>query len=60
MDPEAKPNAVHAPIPMPVHWQKPVKSDLDRDVRLGVIEKVPWASPTTWCSRMVTVAKKIW
>ena len=58
VDPKAKPHAVHTPIPVPVHWQKAVKSDLDRDVRLGVIEEVPWGTPTTWCSRMVTVAKK--
>ena len=58
VDPEAEPQAVHTPIPVPVHWQKSVKAGLDRDVRLGVIEPVPWGTPTTWCSRMVTVSKK--
>ena len=50
--------AVHTPIPVPHHWKKQVKSDLDRDVRLGIIEPVPLGTPTTWCSRMVVVAKK--
>ena len=36
-----RPVASHSPIPIPVHWQKQVKAGLDRDVRLGVIEKVP-------------------
>ena len=53
-----KPHAVHTPIPVPINWKKSVKDGLDRDERLGVIEKVPWGTPTTWCSRMVTVAKK--
>ena len=35
-----------------------MKAQLDRDVKLGVIEPVPWGEPTTWCSRMVTVAKE--
>ena len=58
IDKNAKPHAVHTPIPVPVHWQKAVKAGLDRDVKLGVIEPVPWGTPTTWCSRMVVVAKK--
>ena len=57
-NPEAEPKAVHTPIPVPVLWQKEVKAGLDRDVKLGVIEPVPWGTPTTWCARMVTVAKK--
>ena len=58
VNPEAQPKAVHTPIPVPVHWQKEVKAGLDRDVKLGVIEPVPWGTPTTWCARMVTVPKK--
>ena len=57
VDPSVTPSAVHTPIPVPVHWQKQVKAQLDRDVNLGVIEPVPWGEATTWCSRMVTVAK---
>ena len=52
------PIAVHSPIPVPHHWKTQVKHDLDRDVALGIIEPVPQNTPTTWCSRMVIVAKK--
>lgn len=52
------PHAVHTPIPIPHHWKRQVKADIDRDVRLGIIEPVPQGTPTTWCSRMVVAAKK--
>ena len=58
VDPNAKPIAVHKPIPIPHHWQEQVKKDLDRDMKLGIIEKVPMGVPNTWQSRMVMVAKK--
>ena len=58
VDPNAKPIAVHKPIPIPHHWQEQVKKDLDRDMKLGIIEKVPMGVPTTWQSRMVMVANK--
>lgn len=54
---KAQPTAVHTPSPVPVHWQEKVKSDLDRDVRLGILEVVPVNTPTTYCSRMVLQAK---
>ena len=54
----AKPSAVHTPIPVPHHWKKRVKQDLDRDVALGIIEPVPTGTPTVWCSRMVVAPKK--
>ena len=44
--------------PVPIHWHDEVKADLDRDVRLGVIEPVPIGEPVTWCHRMVVCAKK--
>ena len=56
-DPKAKPVAVHTPVSIPVHWQQQVKEELDRDVRLGVIEPVPLGDPVTWCSRMVVCPK---
>ena len=56
--PDAKPQAVHTPIPVPFHWKQQIKADLDQDVRLGVIEPVPQGTPTRWCSRMVVTAKK--
>ena len=51
------PWAVHSPIPVPHHWKSRVKAELDRDVRLGVIEPVPAGTATTWCSRMVVAPK---
>ena len=58
VDPEATPVAYNSPIPVPLHFLEPVKADLDRDVRLGVIEPVPTGTPTTWCHRMVVCPKK--
>ena len=57
VDPEATPVACHTPSPVPLHWQGPVKAGLDRDCRLGVIEKVPPNTPTKWSSRMVCTSK---
>ena len=37
----AKPIAIHSPLSVPVHWKQAVKELLDRDVELGIIEKVP-------------------
>ena len=54
----AKPVASHTPIPVPIHWNAEVKKQLDRDERLGVIERVPSGTDTTWCHRMVIVPKK--
>lgn len=58
VDPDVAPVAVHTPISVPVHWREQVKASLDRDVRLGVLERVPVGEPVSWCSRMVIVAKK--
>ena len=58
VDPSVTPTAFHKPVPVPIHWKDEVKAQLDRDVKLGVIEPVPWGEPTIWCSRMITVAKK--
>ena len=51
------PAYVSTPIPVPHHWKTRVKADLDRDVRLGIIEKVPQGNMSPWCSRMVVVPK---
>lgn len=57
-DEEAPPRAyAYTPIPVPHHWKKKVKSDMDGDVRLGVIEKVPQGDTSRWCSRMVVAPK---
>ena len=57
MDPNALHSAVHKPALVPIHWREQVKAELDRDVRLGVLERVPENTPTTWLSRMVVTSK---
>ena len=46
------------PVPIPIHWMKDVKDQLDKDVRLGVLEQVPVGQTVKWCSRMVVCPKK--
>ena len=57
VDPKVNPFAVHKPVTVPAHWSTKVKNDLDRDVRLGVIEPVPLNTPVRWCARMVVTRK---
>ena len=57
VDPQAAPKAVMSPCTIPIHWADDVKAGLDRDVRLGVIEKVPVNVPVQWCSRMLITPK---
>ena len=57
VDPAAPPKACHTPTPVPLHWQQRVYDDLLRDEALGVIERVPYGEPTTWCHRMVITRK---
>ena len=52
------PHAVHTPIPIPHHWEEKVKSDIDRDVSLDILEKLPEGTPVEWCARMVVQPKK--
>lgn len=57
VDPDARPVAVHKPALVPIHWREKVYNDLERDVQIGVLEKVSPNTPVTWCSRMVITAK---
>ena len=57
LDENAKPRACHTAAPIPLHWQQRVKEDLIRDEALGVIEKVPYGEPVSWCHRMVVTRK---
>ena len=57
VDPTAKPKACHIPASVPLHWQDAVKAGLERDVRLGVLERVPLNTPVCWQSRMVCAPK---
>ena len=58
IDPNAKPVANFRTIPVPIHYEKDVKADLDMDVRLNKIRKVPPNTPVKWCHSMVVTAKK--
>ena len=49
---------VHRPATIPAHWQDKVREDNERDIWLGVLERVPHNTPVTWYSRMHVVAKK--
>ena len=57
VDPSAPPKACHTPATVPIHWQQRVYDDLLRDEALGVIERVPYGEPTSWCHRMVITRK---
>ena len=54
----AETHAIHKPATIPIHWQEKVKADLERDITLGVLERVPQNTPVTWCARMHVVGKK--
>ena len=58
IDPEAKPVACHKLALVPIHFQEEMKADIDRDVKLGVLEEIGLNTPTTWCSRMCIKTKK--
>ena len=57
VDPQATPVAAMTPSAVPLHWEQEVKMGLDRDVQLGVLEKVEVNVPVSWCSRMVITPK---
>ncbi len=50
--------AAHGPIPIPHYWKQKVKDDIDRDKRLGIIEKVPQGTSAKWCARIIVTPKK--
>ena len=51
------PKAVYTPSVVLRHWEEKIRRDLDRDVAMGVLEKVDVNEPVTWCSRMVVTRK---
>ncbi len=57
VDKNATPRAYHKALPIPLHWQQRVYDDLLRDEALGVIERVPYGVPVTWCHRRVVTRK---
>ena len=58
VDPKAQSIVVHRVSPVPVHWMAKVKADLDRDMGLGFLKKVPENTQVSWQSRMHVVPKK--
>ena len=57
VDETAKPYACHTPAQIPIHWEKKVYDDLLHNEAIGVIERVPFGEPVTWCHRMVITRK---
>ncbi len=57
VDPDATPVAVRTPASTPIKWKDEVKEDIERDVRLGVIERVPPNTPTRWLHRAMWTRK---
>ena len=57
VDPNARPVSVNTPAKVPIHWEKRVEEDLERDEAFGIIEKVPYGEPSTWCHRVVFTRK---
>ena len=46
------------PPSIPVHWRKKVMQEIEKDVALGVLEKLPPNTPSTWCQRLVITRKR--
>ena len=57
MKPSAKFKVAHTPAMVALHDQEEVKAQLDADVALGVLEKVPHNEPSICCHRMHIVRK---
>ena len=57
VDPDALSKPAHTPAIVPLHWQEGVKKQLEDDVALGVLERVPHGEPSKWCHRMVITRK---
>ena len=53
-----QPLACHTPVAIPIHWQDQVRSDLEKDEALGVIECVLMGESVDWCHRMVVTRKQ--
>ena len=58
VNPKAKPVAVTKPANIPLNWMDEIKAELDKDERLGVIQRVPVNTPVEWCCRMGVIPKK--
>ena len=54
---DATPKVCHTAASIHMHWQHKVHEDLLRDEALGVIERVPYGEPVSWCHRMEITRK---
>ena len=53
----AEPTAHHKPYRVPIHWEEEIKSGIERDIGLGILEMVPDNEPSVWCHQMVVTSK---
>ena len=58
VDPSVKPVAIHMATIIPIHLEACVKAYLDRDVLLGILEKVDVNSSVKWLSHMIVTMNK--
>ena len=58
VDPINQPLAIHKAAVNPVHLKAAVKADLDRDVRLGILEEDDINLPVKWLLRIFVPLKK--
>ena len=54
---DAVPRVCNTPAHIPLHWQEKVYEDIKRDEALGILERVPYGEPVTWCHRLVVTRK---
>ena len=52
------PKPAYWPARISDHWAEQVKKSIDEDVAAGILTKVPFNEPATWCARMVVVSKR--
>ena len=57
LKPNAKFSVAHNPSSIAIHLQEDVKKLLDKNVALGVLERVPYGEPSLCCHRMVATQK---
>ena len=53
----ATPYVTRRPTKVPIHWRDEVVKQLEQDIALGVLERVPPGVPDTWLHNMVITGK---
>ena len=54
---DAIPRACDKPGQIALHWQQQVYDDIRRDEAMGILERVPYGEPGSWCHRLVVTRK---